>query len=65
MSHRWRRKDMSNIIAGVDENGTVHAAIAEKDENDVTKELTTIVVINLNYVWDAVNTKWVRMTQPS
>ena len=56
---------MSNIIAGVDENGTVHAAIAEKDEDDVTKELTTIVVINLNYVWDAANTKWVRMTQPS
>ncbi len=56
---------MSNIIAGVDENNAVHAAIAEKDENDVTKELTTIVVINLNYVWDAANTKWVRMTQPS
>jgi len=65
MSHRWGRKDMSNIIAGADENGTVHAAIAEKDDDNVTKELTTIVVINLNYVWDAGNTKWVRMTQPS
>ena len=65
MSLEWRKKDMSNIIAGVDENNAVHAAIAEKDEDDVTKELTTIVVINLNYVWDAGNTKWVRMTQPS
>ena len=56
---------MSNIIAGVDGNDVVHVAIAEKDDDDVTKELTTIVVINLNYVWDAGNTKWVRMTQPS
>lgn len=56
---------MSNLITGADENKNVHPALATKDDGDITKELTTIVVINLNYVWDAGNTKWVRMTQPS
>ena len=39
-------------------------AIFEEDDADIAKEQTTIVVINLNYVYDAANTKWVRMTQP-
>ena len=39
--------------------------IFEADDDNITSAQTTIVVINLNYVWDAGNTKWVRMTQPS
>lgn len=38
--------------------------ITETDDNDIAKDQETLVVINLNYVWDAANTKWVRMTQP-
>lgn len=38
--------------------------IFEADDNDIAKDQITIVVINLNYVYDAANTKWVRMTQP-
>ena len=38
--------------------------IFETDDDDIAKDQITIVVINLNYVYDAVNTKWVRMTQP-
>jgi len=39
--------------------------IFEADDDNIASAQTTIVVINLNYVWDAANTKWVRMTQPS
>ena len=39
-------------------------ALFETDDDDIAKDQITIVVINLNYVYDAVNTKWVRMTQP-
>jgi len=38
--------------------------IFETDDDNIAKDQTTIVVINLNYVYDAINTKWVRMTQP-
>ena len=38
--------------------------IFETDDDNIAKDQITIVVINLNYVYDAVNTKWVRMTQP-
>lgn len=36
----------------------------EVDDADIAGGATTVVVINLNYVWDSVNSKWVRMTQP-
>lgn len=38
--------------------------IFEEDDGVIAKEQTTIVVINLNYIWDAGNTQWVPMTQP-
>lgn len=38
--------------------------IFEDDDDNIAKDQTTIVVICLNYVYDAGNTKWVRMTQP-
>ncbi len=34
------------------------------DDNAVAKDQVVQVVICLNYVWDAGNTKWIRMTQP-
>jgi len=34
------------------------------DGGDIPASIKTLIVINLNYVWDAANTKWVRMTQP-
>jgi len=52
------------LIAGADEDNAVKVALAAKDDGDITKELTTIVVINLNYVWDEELETWVRMTQP-
>lgn len=36
----------------------------DTDDGDVAKNQEVQVVINLNYVWDAVGEKWVRMTQP-
>jgi len=55
---------MSNIITGEAANNEVATCKAEADDDNIAKEQVTIVVINLNYVWDGVNDKWVRMTQP-
>jgi len=51
------------VIAGADENSNVKPVYAEKDENDVTKEQTTVTIIHLNYVWDDRAEEWVRMAQ--
>ena len=37
----------------------------DTDDGDVAAAQEVQIVINLNYVWDAANTKWVRMTQPT
>jgi len=52
------------LINGADENGDVKVALADTDDGLIDGELTTIVVINLNYVWDAGAEAWVRMLQP-
>lgn len=39
-------------------------AIFENDDDDIANSQRTLLVICLNYVYDAANTKWVRMTQP-
>ena len=36
----------------------------DTDDGDVAKDKEVQVVICLNYVWDSVNEKWIRMTQP-
>jgi len=36
----------------------------DTDDDDIASGSTRQTVICLNYVWDAVNSKWVRMTQP-
>lgn len=56
----------------VDEDGNVYAVITdgtnfarlEQDDGQVLYNQQRIVVINLNYVWDSVNLRWERMTQP-
>jgi len=52
------------VICGTDEDDNVKVALAHIDDDLIDPELTTIVVINLNYVWDAGAEAWVRMTQP-
>lgn len=36
----------------------------DTDDAVIAKEQVAQVVICLNYVWDAVNTQWIPMTQP-
>ncbi len=36
----------------------------DTDDGEVGQNQAVQVVICLNYVWDAGNTKWIRMTQP-
>ena len=37
----------------------------DTDDDNIAASQVVQVVINLNYVWDNANTKWVRMTQPT
>jgi len=64
MNHEEEKKDMTEIIEGVTSGDKVLRALADTDDDNISGGNNTIVVINLNYVWDAANTKWVRMTQP-
>jgi len=52
------------LIAGSDPDGKVVPVLADNDDGVIAKEQDTIVVIVLNYVWDAGATQWVPMTQP-
>ena len=38
--------------------------LTDTDDDNIASGQIPQLVINLNYVWDAGNTKWVRMTQP-
>jgi len=38
--------------------------LVDTDDDDIASAQRTLLVINLNYVWDPANSKWVRMTQP-
>ena len=38
--------------------------VFDTDDDDIAKDQVPQLIICLNYVYDAVNTKWVRMTQP-
>jgi len=49
---------------GTTSAGNVLPLRIETDDNDIAGGSNVQIVICLNYVWDAVNTKWVRMTQP-
>jgi len=51
------------LIAGADEEGTVKTVHAENDDNAISEDQKTVVVIHLNYVWDNRALKWVRMAQ--
>ena len=61
-------EDSSNVpkLLVVDANGNLKVVqpLSGADDNDISSGSTTSVVICLNYVWDSVNSKWVRMTQP-
>jgi len=54
----------------VDSSGRAYARLTDgtnepifdTDDNDIAKEQTTLTIINLNYVWDATNDKWIRST---
>jgi len=37
----------------------------DTDDDNIAAAQVVQIVINLNYVWDAGATKWVRMTQPT
>ena len=54
---------MAEKIAA-DANDSPRFLQMEDDDNDIASGKEVQVVICLNYVWDAGNTKWVRMTQP-
>ena len=55
----------SNVIGKVYvTNGTDTSIIATSDGADIANTNKCLVVICLNYVWDASNTKWIPMTQP-
>ena len=41
-----------------------HSQSWEKEDGSYAKDGYHMIVVCLNYVWDAVNSKWVRMTQP-
>jgi len=47
-------------------DGTDNANVGrfEADDDNIGTATKRLAVINLNYVWDAVNIRWVRMTQP-
>lgn len=51
-------------IIAKDSNNAPKMLKVDTDDDDVAKDQVVQVVICLNYVWDAGNTKWVRMTQP-
>jgi len=60
---RLLKVDASGNIKSIITDGT-DDAIIETDDDDIAGSQKTVIVINLNYVWDAVSSKWVRMTQP-
>lgn len=51
-------------VEGVDSNNDVFPFKVDVDDDDIAKDQRVQIVICLNYVWDAGNSKWVRMTQP-
>ena len=59
----------------VDANGNIYVVLKdatdntnvgrfEEDDNNIGTATDRLTVIVLNYVYDAVNLRWVRMTQP-
>ena len=57
--------DDGNIYV-VLKDGTDNANLGrfEADDDNIGISTKRLAVINLNYVWDVANTRWVRMTQP-
>jgi len=52
-----------NLNIRIREGGDT-AEVETTDGGDITNSQKALLVINLNYVWDSVNEKWVPMTQP-
>jgi len=51
-----------NLNIRIREGGDT-AEVETTDGGDITNYQKALLVINLNYVWDAANEKWVPMTQ--
>lgn len=48
----------------ITDNGTEYVEILDSNGANIGTTRQALVVINLNYVWDAGNTRWEPMTQP-
>jgi len=58
--------DADGNIYVVLKDGTDNSLVGrfEADDDNIGTATNRLTIINLNYVWDAVNIRWVRMTQP-
>ena len=52
-------------VAGDNGTSTPISFKVDTDDDNIAAAQVVQIVINLNYVWDAGATKWVRMTQPT
>ena len=58
--------DVDGNVYVILKDGTNNALVGrfEADDDNIGTSTNRLTIINLNYVWDAVNIRWVRMTQP-